>query len=51
METDPPFSEAATSEIVRQVIEGICFMHENGYAHRDLKPNVGFTDRYFQAIP
>ncbi|KAI1861843.1 hypothetical protein JX265_009346 [Neoarthrinium moseri] len=30
--------ESDTQEIVSQVVEGLCFMHEEGFAHRDLKP-------------
>jgi serine/threonine protein kinase len=28
-------------DIVSQIAEGIYFMHENRFAHRDLKPAVG----------
>jgi serine/threonine protein kinase len=38
--SSPPFSEVATSQIVRQLISGVHFMHESGFAHRDLKPGV-----------
>lgn len=40
MDTRPPFSEDSTRQIARQLVEGIRFMHESGFAHRDLKPGV-----------
>jgi serine/threonine protein kinase len=42
MVTWPPFPEEATRQIVRQLIEGVNFMHESGFAHRDLKPGVSY---------
>lgn len=33
-----PEDEAA--QVVRQVLEGLECMHDNGFAHRDLKPEV-----------
>ena len=36
-----PLSEAEAKEIACQILEGLSMMHENGFAHRDLKPNVG----------
>ncbi|KAG9239394.1 calcium/calmodulin-dependent protein kinase [Amylocarpus encephaloides] len=38
MRTSPPFSEEATRQIVRQLLEGMEFMHESDFAHRDIKP-------------
>ncbi|KAK6503324.1 hypothetical protein TWF481_008347 [Arthrobotrys musiformis] len=35
----PPLSEIETSQIIRQISEGIRVMHESGFAHRDLKPS------------
>jgi serine/threonine protein kinase len=37
---DGPFPEKTAGLIVRQVLEGIRFMHEINFAHRDLKPGV-----------
>ncbi|KAK4171416.1 putative serine/threonine-protein kinase [Triangularia setosa] len=36
--SSPPFSEFDTSLVVWQLIQGVRHMHENGFAHRDLKP-------------
>ncbi|CAG9944869.1 unnamed protein product [Clonostachys rosea f. rosea IK726] len=33
-----PFHEEETKQIIFQLLEGLCFMHDNGFAHRDLKP-------------
>jgi serine/threonine protein kinase len=38
----PPLPEAEAKHIAYQILDGLSLMHENGFAHRDLKPNVGF---------
>ena len=35
-----PFPEKETQCIVVQILEGLQFMHDHGFAHRDLKPDV-----------
>lgn len=35
-----PLPEREGQQIVYQIVEGLGFMHENGFAHRDLKPAV-----------
>jgi serine/threonine protein kinase len=39
-ERSASFSEEETKQVVRQLVGGIQFMHNNGFAHRDLKPGV-----------
>ncbi|OCK96271.1 kinase-like protein [Cenococcum geophilum 1.58] len=34
-----PIQEVHASQITSQVLEGLSFMHKNGFSHRDLKPN------------
>ena len=36
-----PIPEKEVQQIISQVTEGLTFMHENSFAHRDLKPTVG----------
>jgi serine/threonine protein kinase len=36
----PPLPEQEAGDITFQILEGLAFMHENGFAHRDLKPAV-----------
>lgn len=38
--TGPPLPEEEIQEIARQVLEGLKIMHVEGFAHRDLKPQV-----------
>jgi hypothetical protein len=35
-----PFPEGEAKDIAIQLVEGLSFMHDNGFAHRDLKPEV-----------
>ena len=35
-----PLPETQAQEITYQMLEGIRYMHENEFAHRDLKPGV-----------
>ncbi|KAJ5186047.1 Tetratricopeptide-like helical [Penicillium cf. griseofulvum] len=35
----PPLPEPEVKEIAYQILDGLSMMHENGFAHRDLKPN------------
>lgn len=35
-----PLLEKDVQQITSQVLEGLSFMHDNGFAHRDLKPTV-----------
>jgi calcium/calmodulin-dependent protein kinase I len=41
LKTNPPIPEDETKEVARQILEGLEFMHGNGFAHRDMKPDVG----------
>ena len=36
-----PLVENEAQQIMMQLLEGLVFMHDNGFAHRDLKPAVG----------
>lgn len=36
----PPLPELEAGDITFQILEGLSFMHENHFAHRDLKPAV-----------
>ena len=43
----PPLPEHEAKEITYQILDGLHFMHDNEFAHRDLKPNVSL---FFTAL-
>jgi serine/threonine protein kinase len=45
-----PLPETDAQHIVSQILEGLDFMHENGFAHRDLKPAVSLTTPLLQPV-
>lgn len=36
----PPLLEIECRQIIAQVTKGLALMHKEGYAHRDIKPQV-----------
>lgn len=40
--------EKEGQQIVLQILEGLQFMHEIGFAHRDLKPAVSLAIRFLK---
>lgn len=43
-----PLPEDQAHEISSQILEGLQMMHENEFAHRDLKPRVNWPLYYYQ---
>lgn len=43
MTVSPPFPEAEAQQVTFQLVEGLGFLHENGFTHRDLKPSVSLS--------
>jgi serine/threonine protein kinase len=40
LDDKPPLPEHEAREITRQILDGLFLMHDNDFAHRDLKTNV-----------
>lgn len=38
----PQIPESQAQQVASQLLDGLKFMHENGFAHRDFKPSVSF---------
>jgi serine/threonine protein kinase len=47
LSSNPPLPERESQEITFQILEGIQYMHEHAFAHRDLKPAVGSHLSFF----
>lgn len=45
-----PLGEIEAREITYQVLDGLSMMHDNAFAHRDLKPSV-FLPRQLSHLP
>jgi serine/threonine protein kinase len=43
IENSGPCTESDAKRITLQLLEGLDVMHEMGFTHRDLKPQVGYT--------
>ena len=41
----PALDEFDARQVMFQIVEGLDFMHENGFSHRDLKPAVRSSAR------
>jgi protein kinase len=39
-ERSTPFSETEITKFCYQILQGLAYMHRNGYFHRDLKPGI-----------
>ena len=46
-----PLPEREARSVAIQIVEGLGFMHEQGFAHRDLKPPVRSEDASFSPQP
>lgn len=42
LDRKPPLSECEAREITYQILDGLDLMHDNQFAHEDLKPSVSF---------
>jgi serine/threonine protein kinase len=40
LDRESPLPEHEVKEVTYQILYGLYFMHNNGFAHRDLKPSV-----------
>jgi tRNA A-37 threonylcarbamoyl transferase component Bud32 len=45
-----PIPETEAAGIIRQLLEGLGYMHESGFVHRDLKPEVCFERSHFYTL-
>jgi serine/threonine protein kinase len=47
LDREPPLPEQEAKEVTYQILHGLHFMHDNEFAHRDLKPEVSLFFIFF----
>lgn len=50
MEEQPPIAEEECRAIILQISQGANYLHDNGVAHRDMKPSVSSASSYQQHV-
>ena len=51
MQVGMPVERAPADRILHDITQALCFMHKNGFIHRDVKPeNIVFANGYYKLI-
>jgi serine/threonine protein kinase len=42
----PEITEWDAQQVITELLDGLCIMHQNGFTHRDLKPQVRLSPNF-----